>query len=96
MKTVFNGKKVPIYISVLKKQMFFTISFAKQHSLTTSSSVCLARISYIKKDSIKTLCSGEACLLSLHISKGHGHDGISVQMNKICANIIFHLHTLTS
>ena len=63
MKTFFSGKKVPICISVLKKQMFLTIYFAKQHSLTTSSSACLARISYITKDSIQTLCSGKAYIL---------------------------------
>ena len=41
-----------------------TISFGKQHSPTTSSSVCLARISYMTKDSIQTLCSGKAYLLN--------------------------------
>ena len=47
-----------------KKQMSLTISFGKQHSPTTSSSVCLARISYMTKDSIQTLCSGKAYLLN--------------------------------
>ena len=50
------------------------------------------------KHRIETLCFGESDVIklikALDVSKGHGHDTISVKMIKICADSIAHPLTL--
>ena len=107
LKTFYNAKKVPIIpllviINLLqifkKKLMFLTLFFAKQCSPIPSSSVLPAKISYMTKDCIKTLCFCKSDVIklikALDVSKAHGHDGISVKMIKICADSIAYSLTL--
>ena len=50
------------------------------------------------KHRIETLCFGKSDVIklikALDVSKGHGHDTISVKMIKICADSIAHPLTL--
>ena len=81
-----------------EKANVFNSFFAKQCSPILSSSVLPAKISYMTKDRIKTICFGKSDVVklikALDISKAHGHDGISVKMIKICADSIAHPLTL--
>ena len=77
--------------------MFLTL-FAKQCSPIPGSSVLRAKISYMTKYCIKTLCFGKKwsykLIKALDVSKAHGRDGISVKMIKICADSIAYPLTL--
>ena len=108
LKTFYNGKKVPIIPPLFINNKFvtdfqekanvFNSVFAKQCSPIPSSSVLPAKISYMTKDCIKTLCFCKSDVIklikALDVSKAHGHDGISVKMIKICADSIAHPLTL--
>ena len=67
-------------------------------SPSSRSSVLAAKISYMTKDRIKTICLGKSSVIklikALDVIKPHGHDGISVKMIKICADYIAHPLTL--
>ena len=107
-KTFYNGKKVPITPPLFinnkfvadfqEKANIFNSFFAKQCLPIPSSSVLPAKISYMTKDRIKTICFGKSDVVKLIkvlvISKAHGHDGISVKMINICADSV--AHPLTS
>ena len=81
-----------------KKLMFLNLFFAKQCSPIPSSSVLPAKISYMTKDRIKTVCFGKSDVIklikALDVSKAYGHDRIQVKMIKICADSIAHPLTL--
>ena len=81
-----------------EKANVFNSFFAKQCSPIPGSSVLPAKISYMTKDRIKTICFGKIDFIklikALDVSKAHGHDGISVKMIKICADPIAHPLTL--
>ena len=81
-----------------EKTNVFKSFFAKQYSPIPSSSALPAKISYMTKDRIKTLCFCKSDVIklikALDVSKAHGHDGISVKMIKICADSIAHPITL--
>ena len=81
-----------------EKANVFNSFFAKQCSPIPSSSVLPAKISYITKDHIKTICFGKSDVLklikALDVSKAHGHGGISIKMIKICADSVTHPLTL--
>ena len=78
--------------------MFLNLFFAKQCSPIPSSSVLPAKISYMTKDRIKTVCFGKSDVIklikALDVSKAYGHDRIQVKMIKICADSIAHPLTL--
>ena len=102
LKTFYNGKKVPIIPPLFINNKFvtdfqenanvFNSFFANQCSPIPSSSALPAKISYMTKDRIKTLCFCKSDVIklikALDVSKAHGHDGISVKMIKICADSI--------
>ena len=108
LKTFYNGKKVPIIPPLFinnklvtdfqEKTNVFKSFFAKQYSPIPSSSALPAKISYMTKDRIKTLCFCKSDVIklikALDVSKAHGHDGISVKMIKICADSIAYSLTL--
>ena len=110
LKTFCNGKKVPIIpplfinnkfvIDFQEKANVFDSIFAKQCSPIPRKSVLPAKILYMTKDRIKTLCFCKSDVIKLvkasDVSKAHGHDGISVKMIKICADSIAHPITLIS
>ena len=104
LKTFQNGKKVPIISPLFNNNKFvtdcqekanvFNSFFTKQCSPIPSKSVSPAKIPYMAKDRIKTICFGESDVIklikALNVSKVHGHDGISVKMIKIGADSIAH------
>ena len=79
-----------------EKANVFNSFFAKKCSPIPSICVLPAKISYMTKDRIKTLCFGKSDVIKLikDVSKAYGHDGISVKMIKICAESIAHPITL--
>ena len=63
-----------------EKANVLTLFLAKQCSPIPSSNVLSAKVSYMTKDRIKTICFGKSDVINLikalDVSKAHGHDGI--------------------
>ena len=108
LKTFYNRKKVPVILPFFINNKFVT-DFEKKANILNSFLQSNARrfqavVSWLqkydiwRKDRIKTICFGKSDVVklikALGISKGHGHDGPSVKMIKICADPIAHLRTL--
>ena len=108
LKTFYNGKKVPIIPPLFinnkfvtdfqeKANVFYSF-FAKQCLPIPSSSVLPAKILFITKDLIQTLCFGKGDVIKLfevlNVNKGHDHDRISVKMIEICPDSMAHPLTL--
>ena len=108
LKTFYNDKKVPMIRPLFinnkfgtdfeEKANFFKSFFEKQCSPIPSSSALPAKISYMTKDRIKTICFGKSdvtkLINTLDVSKAHGHDGNSVKAIKTCADSMTHPLTL--
>ena len=70
-----------------EKANVFNSFFAKQCLPILSSSILPAKISYMTKDRIKTICFGKSDVIklikALDVSKAHGHNGISVKAARV-------------
>ena len=102
MKRFFNGKKVPIFPPLLinnKLESDFKIKanhfdsfFASKCASLINNSTIPNSLNYVSSARLSSFCVNEEVILNiinaLNINKAHGHDGISIQMIKLCGKSI--------
>ena len=104
MKSLFNGKKVPVIAPLLfnctfvtdfqEKTKIFNSCFIKQCTLVSNNIVFLNEFTYMTDERNQPITFSESdnikIIRTLDVNKAHGHDNISFRMINLCTNSVAH------